>query len=100
MSEELERLHLRFCKRILKVPLISSNSAIHGELERFSLFISRYCKIIKYWCNIVQSENLILNRLYILAVEDCLSAYTNWVSRVKKLFSEVSLNVNTCNYFV
>jgi len=48
----------------------------------------------------VQSENLILNRLYKLAVEDCLSAYTNWVSRVKKLFSEGSLNVNTCNYFV
>ena len=53
----------------------------------------------------MQSENIILNRLYTLAVKDCLSGYTNWVSRVKKLlddygFSEVFLNVSTCNYFV
>jgi len=39
------------------------------------------------------------------AVKDCLSGYTNWVSRVKKLlddygFSEVFLNVSTCNSFV
>jgi len=104
-SKELERLHLKFCKRILKVPLSSSNAAIYGELERYTLYISRYCKIIKYWCKIVQSENIILNRLYTLAVKDCLSGYTNWVSRVNKLlddygFSEVFLNVSTCNYFV
>jgi len=91
---------LTFCKRILKVSLHFSNSAVHGELERLSLFTSLYCKIIKYWYKIVQSENIILNRLYILAVEDCLSAYTNWVRRVKMLFSEVFLNANTCNSFV
>ena len=34
-------------------------------------------KIIKYWCKCVQSENIILNRLYTLAVRDCLSGYTN-----------------------
>ena len=90
-----------------KVPLSSSNAAIFGELEIYyhPLYISRYCKIIKYWCKIVQSENIILNRLYTLAVKDCLSGYTNWVSRVQKLlddygFSEVFLNVNTCNSFV
>ena len=93
-SKKLERLHLKFCKRILKVPLSSSNGAIYGELERYPLYISRYCKNIKYWCKIVQSENVLLNRLYTLAVKDCLSGYTNWVSRVKKLlddygFSEV-----------
>ena len=48
----------------------------------------------------MQSENIILNRLYTLAVKDCLSGYTNWVSRVKKLlddywFSEVFFNVNS-----
>ena len=79
-SKELERLHLKFCKRILKVTLSSSNSAIYGELERFPLYMSRYRKIIKYWCKIVQSENIILNRLYTLVVKDCLSGYTNWVS--------------------
>ena len=83
----------------------SSNAAIYAELERYSLYSSRYCKIIKYWCKIVQSENIILNRLYTLAVKDCLSGYTNWVSRVKKLldeygFSDVFFNVNPCNSFV
>ena len=46
-----------------------------------------------------------MNRLYTLAVKYCLSVYTNWVSRVKKLldgygFSEVFLNVNPGNSFV
>jgi len=96
---------LKFCKRILTVPLSSSNAAIYGELEIHHLYMSRYCKIIKYWCKIVQSENIILNRLYTLAFKDCLSGYTNWVSRVNKLlddygFSEVLLNVSTCNSFV
>ena len=58
-----------------------------------------------YWCKIVQSENIILNRLYTLAVKYCLSVYTNWVSRVKKLldeygFSAVFFKVSTCNSFV
>ena len=83
-SKELERLHLKFCKRILKVHLSSSNAAIY-EVERYPLYISRYCKLIKYWCIIVQSDNIILYRVYTLAVKDCLSGYTNWVSRVQKL---------------
>ena len=35
-SKELKRFHLKFCKRILKVPLSSSNAAIYGELEKIS----------------------------------------------------------------
>ena len=33
-SKELERIHLRFCKRILGVKLNCSNAAIYGELGR------------------------------------------------------------------
>jgi len=102
-SKKLERLHLKFCKRILKVLLSSSNGAIYRELERYPLYISRYCKIIKYWCKIVQSENIILTRLYTLAVKDCLPGYITWVSRVIMVlyeygFSEVFLYSNTCTF--
>ena len=104
-SKELERLHLKFCKRILKVTLSSSNSAINGELERFPLYISRYRKIIKYWCKIVQSENIILNRLYTLAVKRLFIWLYKLGKSCKKLLddygiSEVLLNVSTCNSFV
>jgi hypothetical protein len=39
--------------------------------------IFRYCKIIKFWCKLVNSENLILNKLYNLAVQDSLYEFDN-----------------------
>jgi hypothetical protein len=83
-SKELERLHLKFCKRILKVPLNSSKVAIDGELERYPFYISRYFKIIKFLCKIVNSKNIIIRSLYKLASQnDSLNGFNNWVSRFK-----------------
>ena len=104
-TQSFERLHLKYCKRILKVPLNSSNCAVYGELERYPLYISRYCKIIKYWCKVAHSNNIIVKTLYKLAVDDYLLGYSNWVSRVKKLlddfgFSDMFLNVNSSTEFI
>ena len=45
-SKEQERIHLRFCKRILGVKLTCSNAAIYGELGRVPFYINRYVQII------------------------------------------------------
>ena len=39
---ELERLHLKFCKRILKVRTTTASAGVYGELGRFPLYVSRY----------------------------------------------------------
>jgi len=86
-SKELERIHLKFCKRILKLKTNTSNAGVYGELGRYPLFISRYLKIIKYWSKIIHTDNIIIKKVYEQAKEDCNNGFTNWVSNVKLLLN-------------
>jgi len=63
-SKEIERVHLKFCKRILNIRMNSSSIGVYGELARYPLYIQRYYRIIKYWCTLRQSNNIILIKLY------------------------------------
>ena len=71
---------------------------VYGELGRYSLFVNRYTRIIKYWCKTIVSENVIIQTLYndmVSGLED----RNNWCKNVKSLldvygFSYVWLNPN------
>ena len=84
-SKEIERIHLKFCKRVLKVSTNSCTFGVYGELSRYPIYISRYCRIIKYLCKVINTDNVILNRLYNLAFNDFQRGKTNWVSQVKNI---------------
>ena len=78
----------------------SCSNGVYGELARYHLYIQRHYKIIKYWCTLRQSNNIILIRLYDSGLADCLVGHTNWVSNVKTLldgygFSNVFTTVNS-----
>ena len=62
-SKEIERIHLKFCKRLLNVKSSTSSNDIYSELGRYPLFINRFVKIIKYWCNIVSSANILFTKM-------------------------------------
>ena len=47
-NNKIERIHLNFCKRILKIPMNASTAGVYGELARYPLYIARYCRIINY----------------------------------------------------
>ena len=46
-SDDIERIHLKFCKRILNVRSNTCTAGVYGELGRYPLFITRYVRIIK-----------------------------------------------------
>jgi len=99
-SKEKERVHLKFCKRILNIRMNSCSIGVYGELARYHLYIQRYHRIIKYRCTFRQSNNIILIKLYDSGLTDCLLGHTNWVSNVKTLlddygFSNVFTTVNS-----
>ena len=85
-SKEIERVHLKFCKRLLNERLNTCTAGIYGELGRYPLYISRYVRIIKYWCKVVNSDNIIIKKLYEQGLKDCENG--NWVASVKKLLNE------------
>ena len=91
-SKEVERIHLKFCKSLLCVKQSTSNMGIYGELKRYPLFINRQVRIIKYWCNIVNSKNVIVNHLYSSMLNDINRGKTNWLSNVKVLLDNVGLS--------
>ena len=96
-SKSLERLHLKLCKRILNVRSSTCTVAVYAELGRYPLYITRFVRIIKYWCKIIHSTNKIVVSLYDQGLKDCLNGCKNWVYNVKTLldkygFSDVFLN--------
>jgi hypothetical protein len=49
---EIERFHLKFCKRILGVHSKTTNIAIYAELGRIPLIAQISLHIVKYWLHI------------------------------------------------
>ena len=59
--------------------------AVYGELGRYPLYVSRYVRIIKFWCGINESDNILTNTLYDALLTDCRLGKRNWALSVKSL---------------
>ncbi len=56
-SSQIEKAHLRYCKRYLEVSSKASNVACRAELERFPLIIAINQKLINYTLYLHNKEN-------------------------------------------
>ena len=75
---------------------------VYGELGRYPLFINRYARIVKYWCKIVESDNIVIKHIYNSLLLDVQRGKQNWCSNVKYLldsygFSYVWENPSSVN---
>ena len=61
------------------------NAGVYGDLGRYPLYITRYIRIIKYWCKLLNTDNIIMKTIYRQSISDCSKGYNNWVSNVKQL---------------
>ena len=55
---------------------------IYGELGRYPLYISRYARIIKFCCQIHDSDNILINTLNDSLLADCSRGVNNWASKL------------------
>ena len=104
-SDDIEKVHLYFLKRILKVKKTAVNNMVYCELGRYPMFIERNKRIIKYWFKVLTTDNCILKACY----EDMLDSSfkkpndkTNWSCLVKEIlfkygFHEVWYNQSVIN---
>ena len=53
LTNELEKFHLKICKRILGVHSKSTNVFVYVELDRLPLIVPISVQIVKYWLNIM-----------------------------------------------
>ena len=94
-AREVERTHLLFCKKILKLNSRTADYFIYGELGRYPLKLNRHYCIIKYWLNVVNGKcNRLVSKAYNMLYKKCESENPceNWAFSVKRLLCQLGFN--------
>ena len=84
-DEDFEKVHLNFLKRTLKVRRSVVNCMVYFELGRVPMYVERYYRMIKYWCKILKTENIVLNICYESMFESShkkLNKKFNWTGNI------------------
>ena len=89
----MERIHLKFCKRISNVRLSTPNYMVYGELVRYPLEIRVKLRMVSFWTKHVQSENKLSSNLYRLMLQIHQSGNHDfkWISFVMSIFDITGL---------
>ena len=109
-ANNIERVHLQFCKSLLGVKRSTQNDFIYGELGRINYKTRRLFIAIKYWLKLTgltdRKYNYIVYKLMLNDLE-LRPNKTNWASLVKQLLFSLGLNyawyaqgVGNVNYFL
>ena len=87
-GQDVEKIHIQFCKKILGVRKGTCNDFVYSDLGRFPLQIIRKLRIFKYWIKMRNSKNCILRALY----EEMNLYEDNWLMNVKRELNLLGLN--------
>ena len=63
-NESIERVHLKFCKILLKLKMSTPSYLIYRELGRYSMDIDINVRIISYWTRLLTGKQSKLSFLY------------------------------------
>ena len=63
-KESIEKVHLQFCKNILKVRSTTPNYMVYGELGRYPMEVMVKRKIVLFWNNLLCESNKLSSILY------------------------------------
>ena len=52
--------------------------AVYGETGRYPLYINRYVRMVKYWGNVLKTDNIIMKTMY----NDMLEKQKKWTKKL------------------
>ena len=84
----IERVHLKFMKKLLHIKQSTQNDFVYGELGRVPLSVKRQFRIVKYWLKVVSSKDCkYIKILYkdMLNEIDGNRHFVNWAGLVRNL---------------
>jgi hypothetical protein len=88
--EDIEKIHLNFLKRTLKVRRSTVNFIIYFEIGRVPMYVERrYSKMLKLWCQILKTENIVLAVIHNSNIEVKRSKYSQTFSHFELLECDV-----------
>lgn len=89
-ADQVERVHVQYCKNILKLRQSTASYFVYGELGRRPLYCKRYLRVIKYWLKIVTQDGKPLVKKTYKMLYNAIEAdnrVNNWAGQVKKLLN-------------
>ena len=108
--DDVEKVHISYLKRILKVRKSAVNYMVYCELGRFPMYIERYCRMLRYWFILLYTDNCILKCLYEDMFESSVvkpNDKLNWACKVRDILFKygfhniwISQYVNHVDFFL
>ena len=91
----IEKIHLNFLKRTLKVRSSTPNYMVYGETGRFPLSISIKLKMLGFWTRLLQSANNklsgILYQMIYMLHGSCQFSF-KWISFMQNMFNNLGFS--------
>ena len=94
-NEVLEKIHLLFCKTILKCKLSTDTCLVYGELGRFPLDIVIKVRMLGYWAKLLTGkQNKLCAKMYSVLLHLCnTGAYESpWLIAIRSILENCGLN--------
>ena len=73
-AKDIDTVHSKFCKYVLRINWSAPNTFVRGELGRYSMYCNRILKAIKYWFRVLRMND---NRL----PAQCYKLQYGWAER-------------------
>jgi hypothetical protein len=96
VANDVEQVHLKFCRYIIGVKKSTIISTVYGELERMPLLIIRKLRILIYWTRMVNDTSSLKYKVYFVLKHDVENRNTyrgqNWAFQVKTILDDLGLS--------
>lgn len=94
-SKDIELIHCKFLRKVLKVKKSTNLEGLYGELGRYPMRITRRLIMIKYWIKLLSTENPLLINMYRMLASDAESDISynemNWAYNIKTILNEIGM---------
>lgn len=94
VRQDIEKVHLLFCKRLLGASTNTSDLAVLGETGRLPLHVHYYVRCIKYWLRILNmSCDRIPKNCYSMLYKLDQVERKSWVSNIKEMLYKYGFGI-------
>ena len=83
---DVENVHIKYCKLVLNVGKTTWNFAAMAECERYPMYVEFHCRAVKYWCKLITCDRQrYISKCYLLMFQHDASGRHNWASDMRIL---------------
>ncbi|MCG7875093.1 MAG: reverse transcriptase family protein [Candidatus Thiodiazotropha endolucinida] len=68
--DHIDKVHIKFCKKLLGVRTQTPNYAVYGDLGRFPLSVIAKERSVKYWLRILTNKNSLMYKIFHSQVDE------------------------------